>query len=194
MFGSGIIRGLSITLRHFVETYVDDWSSSPTRYENGKELIHQEPDEFGLFTIQYPEEKRRLPEAFRYFPMLLYDDKTGEERCTACGICANVCPGQCIWIERAIDPKTKKPQPHAEKFFIDTSICLSCGLCAEFCPFDAIKMNHEYELAVEERHESLLIDKEHLLRPVSYYAKLYPTRYKAEEEARAAKKTKREKK
>ncbi len=193
MFGSGIIKGLGTTLRHFIETYKDDWSGKPTRYENGRELIHQEPDEYGLFTIQYPEEKREVPEAFRYFPMLLYDDETGEERCTACGICASVCPAQCIWIERAIDPKTKKPQPRAEKFFVDTSICLSCGLCAEFCPFDSIKMNHEYELAVEERHESLLIDKEHLLRPVSYYAKLYPTQYKAEEEARAAKEAKKKK-
>ena len=25
---------------------------------------------------------------------------------------------------------------------------MNCGLCAEYCPFDAIKMDHDYEIAV----------------------------------------------
>ncbi len=190
MFGSGIIRGLSITFKHLIDTYIDDMKSVPSRYKHGRDLIHQEPDEEGLFTIQYPDEKRKLPEAFRFFPMLLYDDETGEERCTACGICASVCPAQCIWIERAKDPKTGKPKPKPAAFYVDTSLCMSCGLCAEFCPFDSIKMDKDYEKASYDRWNDLLIDKQRLLKPVSYYAEISPTQYKAEEEARAAKKKK----
>ena len=77
-------------------------------------------------TIQYPEEKRQLPERFRYIPMLIYDTPKGEDRCTACGICAKVCPPQCIWIVRDKDPNGK-PVPRAADFYIDASICMSCG-------------------------------------------------------------------
>ncbi|MEI2697414.1 MAG: 4Fe-4S binding protein [Microthrixaceae bacterium] len=50
----------------------------------------------------------QLPERFRYIPMLLYDHiPKQEDRCTACGICAKVCPPQCIWIVRDADANGK---------------------------------------------------------------------------------------
>ena len=60
MFGTGIIRGLGITLRRTVDTFVDDFKKTPSRYTNAIETpqgkILQEPtDVHGLFTIQYPD-------------------------------------------------------------------------------------------------------------------------------------------
>jgi NADH-quinone oxidoreductase subunit I len=142
-------------------------------------MLRQSPDERGLFTIQYPEEKRQLPERFRYLPMLI------EDLCTACGICAKVCPPQCIWIDRATDENGKSLKRPAA-YVIDATICMGCGLCAEFCTFDALRMNHDYELAYGAR-EDMLFDEERLTVPMSYYAELYPTQYAEEEAERQAK-------
>lgn len=192
MFGSGIFRGLGVTLKEFVTTYLDDIKKIPSRYAGGKDLINQTDvgEQEGLFTIQYPEERRLLPERFRYIPMLLYETnaETGvkEDRCTACGICAKVCPPQCIWIVRDKDEKGK-PITRPAEFYIDTSICMNCGLCAEFCPFDAIKMNHDFEISAYKRMPHLVFDLEELSVPVSYYARIRPTDYADEEAARKAK-------
>jgi NADH-quinone oxidoreductase subunit I len=142
----------------------------------------------GIFTVQYPEEKLPVPEEFRYIPFLIYEEnEKGEkvDRCTSCGICAKVCPPQCIWIVRTNDPVTGRPVPAPEEFYIDVDICMNCGLCAEYCPFDAIKMDHDYELSVYNRHEKNIFDKEKLSKPVSYYASIRPANYTREEAARA---------
>ncbi|MFO7624919.1 MAG: hypothetical protein R6V73_11250, partial [Anaerolineales bacterium] len=57
--------------------------------------------------------------------------------------------------------------------------------CAEYCPFDAIKMDHDYELSVYNRHEKNIFNKEKLLKPVSYYASIRPVNNQREETARA---------
>ncbi len=87
--------------------------------------------------------------------MLLWDTEVGEDRCTACGICAKVCPPQCIWIVRDMDD-AGKPVTRPAEFYIDVAVCMSCSFCTEFCPFDAIKMNHDYELAVDDRYPQLV--------------------------------------
>jgi NADH-quinone oxidoreductase subunit I len=188
MFGSGVLKGLGVTLKEFVATYVDDVRKIPSRYAGGKEELDQTAAsaQNGIFTVQYPEERRKLSERFRYIPMLVYDAETGEDRCTACGICAKVCPPQCIWIVRAKDEKGK-PITQPAEFFIDTTICMNCGLCAEFCPFDAIKMNNDYEIAAQQRMPYLLFDLKELRVPTTYYARIRPTDWADEEAARAAK-------
>jgi ferredoxin len=75
---------------------------------------------------------------------------------------------------QANDPVTGKPVPAVEEFVIEYDACMSCGLCAEVCPFDAIKMDHEFELATDD-HGSMTVNKAGLDRPVSYYATLAPT-------------------
>lgn len=184
MFGTGLLKGLGVTFKRFADTYIDDVKQIPSRYAFGQDMIRQDPDEKGLFTIQYPEEKRELPERFRYIPMLLYETSKQEDRCTACGICAKVCPPQCIWIVRDADANGK-PIAHPAEFYLDASICMSCAFCAEFCPFDAIKMNHDYELAVYERYPDLVYNMAELTVPVEYYASIWPTQYEAEEIRRA---------
>ncbi len=188
MYGIGILKGLGVTFKHFVETYVDDfrWLFSGGRYSSERALLARNSTrERGIFTVQYPEEKIPTPERFRFTPFLLYEDATHEDRCTSCGICAKVCPPQCIWIERSTDPQTGRPIPAPKNFWIDIDICMNCGFCAEFCPFDAIKMDHDYEMASYDRTTRHIFDKTRLSKPVSYYASLRPNDYAAEEAARA---------
>jgi NADH-quinone oxidoreductase subunit I len=187
MFGSGLLTGLGITLKHFVDTFTDDSKNVPSRYQDSiqldskRRIIEQPVTQEGILTIQYPEEKRLLPERFRYIPMLIWDTQKGEYRCTACGICAKVCPPQCIWIVRDSDANGK-PITRPSEFYIDVSVCMSCNFCVEFCPFDAIKMNHDYELATFDRYPQLVYDMEELTVPIEYYAALWPTRYAEEQE------------
>jgi NADH-quinone oxidoreductase subunit I len=191
MFGTGILKGLGVTLKHFVGSYVDDIRWLGRRYFNHEALaVRQGPKGTGVFTVQYPEEKLPVPEEFRFVPFLVYDEKPEGERvirCTSCGICAKVCPPQCIWIERTNDPQTGRPIPTPREFFIDVDICMNCGLCAEYCPFDAIKMDHDYELATFNRHAEHIFNMDHLLKSASYYASIRPTNYAREEAARAEK-------
>jgi NADH-quinone oxidoreductase subunit I len=170
-----------VTFRHMVRVA----GGAIKRPVGGKRVV-QSPRSTGVFTVQYPEEKLAVPERFRYLPMLIVDAATGKERCTSCGICAKVCPPQCIWIVRSAGPDGK-PIPQPAEFVIDASICMSCGFCAEYCPFDAIKMNQVYELAAFERKETLLMRKKDLLVPESYHAQLHPTDYADEEAERRAK-------
>ncbi len=188
MFGTGLLKGLGVTLKHALDTFEDDRESVPDRYRgsielgNNRRVIKQPIDQEGLLTIQYPEEKRLLPERFRYIPMLIWDSEKQEDRCTACGICAKVCPPQCIWIVRDSD-ENGKPVTRCSDFYIDAAVCMSCSFCVEFCPFDAIKMNHDYELAVYDRYPHLVYDMAELTVPLEYYAALWPTQYE-EEQAR----------
>jgi len=193
MFGTGLLKGLGITLKHFTDTFTDDRRKTPSRYEDSiklddrRRIIDQPITQEGLLTIQYPEERRLLPERFRYIPMLIWDTEVGEDRCTACGICAKVCPPQCIWIVRDMDDQGK-PVTRPAEFYIDAAVCMSCSFCTEFCPFDAIKMNHDYELAVYDRYPQLVYDKEELTVPLEYYAALWPTQFAEEQERRAKEK------
>jgi len=191
MYGIGMLKGLGVTLKHFVNTYVEDIRWLGQRYDSpGSLAVRQGSKARGLFTVQYPEVKLPVPEEFRFIPFLIYDEgPNGEkkDRCTSCGICAKVCPPQCIWIVRTTDPVTGRPVPEPAEFYIDIDICMNCGLCAEYCPFDAIKMDHDYELATWDRHRDNIQGKERLSKPASYYASIRPANYALEEAARAEK-------
>jgi NADH-quinone oxidoreductase subunit I len=186
MNGSGIVRGMWITFRHLLETYIEDFRKGPKHYYTQAGIEdRRSANTKGIFSVQYPEEKLPVPENFRYIPFLVYnEDENGKKipLCTSCGICAKVCPPQCISIKRSVDPETGRPVPIPVEFYIDIDICMNCGFCAEFCPFDAIKMDHDYELATTDRLKHHMYDMERLLKPVEYYAKIRPTYY-AEEEA-----------
>lgn len=186
MNGFGIVRGMLVTFRRFALTYVEDLKRFPRRYRPDKAAVQQSPKDRGAFTVQYPEERLKVFERFRSFPVLIYETGSGEERCTACGICAKVCPPQCIWIVRAKTPEGK-PRPHPDEFFIDISICMSCGFCAEFCPFDSIKMDPRFELADYERLVTYVYDKKKLLVSSDYYAQTHPVAAAEEDEARRKK-------
>lgn len=187
MAGQGFIKGMMLTLRHFLKSYAEDFRYGLRRYSpdvNNFET-RQGTEAEGVFTVQYPEEKVAAPERFRFVPFLVVQDwddelNPGKDWCTSCGICAKVCPPQCIWIVRTEDPVTGRPIPEPEAFFIDIDICMNCGFCAEFCPFDAIKMDHDYELASYDRTSNHIFDKAKLSKEMRYWKQIAPTR--AEEE------------
>lgn len=193
MYGTGLIKGLGVTIKHFINSYKQDisWLSRGGRYNNDNDqalIERQSLDGTGIVTVMYPEEKLPMPERFRFIPFLVTSDpppgqQWGHDWCTSCGICAKVCPPQCIWIERGKKPNGR-PKPEPEKFFIDIDICMNCGLCAEFCPFDAIKMDHDYELASYDRTTAHIHDKERLSKPISYWRSIAPNKAEAEEAAR----------
>jgi NADH-quinone oxidoreductase subunit I len=191
MYGKGILKGLSVTWKRFWNTYIDDLAwllRGKKRYHSEEGIRHRSSkDAKGIFTIQYPEERLIAPEEMRYVPFLVYDEKpegAREIRCTSCGICAKVCPPQCIWIVRSNDPNTGRPIPEPTEFYIDVDICMNCGFCAEFCPFDAIIMDHDFELAAYGRS---VYNMEKLLKPASYYQGIRPENYARNEAERQAK-------
>jgi NADH-quinone oxidoreductase subunit I len=98
-------------------------------------------------------------------------------RCVACQICEKECPPQCIYI---VKDTVKKPdyvgklQFQPKVFDIDTTVCMSCQICVEVCPFEAIKMDVEFELSTSDRFEALLLHKQELAKPNSYYHKIHP--------------------
>src|SRR5262245_2912508 len=158
--GQGMLAGLDVVIKHFVGAFT--------------KKLETPSESTGVFTVQYPEERLALPEAFRNFPILLYDDATGHELCTSCFQCERICPPQVIHMVQATDPTTGKPVPAVSEFIIEYDACMSCGLCAEVCPFDAIKMDHDFELSTSD-HPSMTVDKVGLNRPVSYYEAIAPS-------------------
>ena len=156
IFGSGIVKGMMITLRNFVTSYF------------------AKPDEGGLFTVQYPEQRLEEKERFRNFPFLIYDNQPENLRCVACDICAKECPPKCIYIVREFD-KEGKPLKRPAIFDIDVTVCMNCGICEEACPFDAIFMDHEFEIASHDRQTNLLFDKQKLLKSNEHFNKIRPT-------------------
>jgi NADH-quinone oxidoreductase subunit I/electron transport complex protein RnfC len=169
--GQGLLKGMAVIWQHFQGSFRKN-----ERFSD----IH------GTFTVEYPDERVRLPEAYRNMPILLYDEATGHELCTSCYQCQRICPPQVIHMTQAKDPDTGKAVPAVAEFVIEYDACMSCGFCAEVCPFDAIKMDHDYELATD-MHGGLTVHKEQLNRPISYYAGIAPNAWK-EVEAGAMKK------
>jgi len=157
MIGTGILKGMAVTARNFIGSYFD------------KER---------LITVQYPEERNPLPENYRNFPFLIYDDDPHAGlRCVACKICEKECPPQCIYIVKSEDKKPDymgKPQFYPKVFDIDISVCMSCQICVEVCPFEAIKMDKEFELSRRERFDALLLRKDDLAKSNDYYRRISP--------------------
>jgi NADH-quinone oxidoreductase subunit I len=159
MLGEGIIKGMAVTAKNFLGSYVS---------------------EERLTTIQYPEERQVLAEAVRQFPFLVFDgnDPMAGLRCVACQICEKECPPKCIYIEKSKDKKPDyigKPQIYPATFDIDLSVCMSCQICVEVCPFDAIKMDTDFELSTSDRFGGLLVNKHQLAKSNVYYHKIHPT-------------------
>ena len=174
MLGKGVIKGLAETARNFVGSFVD----------RGR------LDGNGITTVQYPEERRALPEATRQFPFLLYDGSDPEAglRCVSCHICEKECPPRCITIEKSTDKKPDfvgKPQFYPAVFDIDISVCMSCQICVEVCPFDAIRMDTEFELSTDDRFDGLMWTKEKLAKSNEYFRAIHPTEAAEVDERRA---------
>ena len=118
-------------------------------------LIHYKP-----ITLQYPHEKRILPDNYRgMLALLRYED--GTEKCVGCDLCDAACPSRVITV--VSDEVPGEPaKRYAKEYSMDMTRCLFCGMCVQACPVDALAMTREYEWAVYDKRE-LLLNKQQLL-------------------------------
>jgi NADH-quinone oxidoreductase subunit I len=134
-----IVKGLAITFKHM-----------------GKKAT----------TLQYPEEKKVMPERFRGRHHLRRD-KEGLELCIGCHLCAVVCPADAIFLE-AEENTVENPHSGGERYAkiyqIDYLRCIFCGFCVDACPTDALVMGKEYEMGAFKR-EDFIYKKEKLMDP-----------------------------
>lgn len=145
MYGTGLLKGLSVTLRHMIGTFVTDIRKFPRRYfpDGNHPTRSPEPYLHGTFSIQYPEEKVPMWPRFRGPLIHLRDAETGQPRCTACGLCERACPHGCIKVEGEGKGKERKPTLYQ----YNVGRCIFCRQCVEACPFNAIELSRFYELA-----------------------------------------------
>jgi NADH-quinone oxidoreductase subunit I len=133
-FIPAILKGLSITVKHFFRNVV-------TKSD--------------VATLQYPEEKQPYPERNRGLHRLMLRDD-GSVRCVACMCCPTVCPANCITIVPAESPDGRI-EKYPAVFEIDELRCVVCGLCVEACPCDAIRMDTGMHApSVEHRAEGVM--------------------------------------
>ena len=109
-------------------------------------------------TIQYPDEKAKLPPRWRG-RIVLTRDPDNEERCVACYLCAVACPVDCISLQATEDENGRR---YPEFFRINFSRCIFCGYCEDACPTYSIQLIPDFELA-EYNRQNLVYEKEHLL-------------------------------
>ena len=172
MYGTGIIRGLRITLKNLLlpsrmftlHQYPDRkvgilWLAqnadiNPLKYvlaNPGKSIRAI----IGLETVEdrQPKHPRFRGEEFTWY----------EQRCTGCASCAKYCP---LGIIRIVTEPSGNAMPEGEKygievFDIDIGRCMFCGLCVEACPYDALHLGSGFEEGTYKREE-LVIDIDQL--------------------------------
>jgi NADH-quinone oxidoreductase subunit I len=119
--GTGLLKGLGITLRHLVSHAV---------------------------TVQYPKELAPLPPRSRGVIALKEENCTV---CMLCAReCPDWCiyiEGHKQ--ERAPKEEGKRAKKYnvLDRFAIDYALCMYCGICVEVCPYDALFWSPEFEYA-----------------------------------------------
>lgn len=126
-----------------------------------KSLIAGRPN-----TILYPYQKLDLPPTYRGKHTLDF------KRCIGCSNCVQICPNDCMWMEKLEDSELGK----IERPGVDLGRCLFCGLCVEVCPTVALHETAEFELADPDRTKIKFGPKE--LRDDTYADKVVEERQK----------------
>lgn len=117
-------------------------------------------------TVQYPEERRQLPERTRG-RHVLHRYENSLERCIGCYLCAGACPADCIYIEAAENSpehRVSAGERYAAIYEIDMLRCIFCGFCEEACPTGAITLEPILDLS-DYRRAALIYSKDMLLEP-----------------------------
>jgi NADH-quinone oxidoreductase subunit I len=120
-FGTGLLKGLGITMRHMVSKSV---------------------------TVQYPDEIAPLPPRSRGVIALKEENCT---MCMLCAReCPDWCiyiEGHKERRESTVEGKRAKAFNVLDRFAIDYALCMYCGICVEVCPYDALFWSPEFEYA-----------------------------------------------
>jgi len=119
-----------------------------------------------VHTVQYPEERRILPERTRG-RHVLHRYENGLERCIGCYLGAGACPADCIYIEAAENTpenRVSAGERYANVYEIDLLRCIFCGFCEEACPTGAITLEPILDLTDYQRGP-LIYSKDMLLEP-----------------------------
>ncbi|HEY2952959.1 MAG TPA: NADH-quinone oxidoreductase subunit I [Verrucomicrobiae bacterium] len=156
-----ILGGFQVTVRHFLSTLFKG----------------------GSVTMEYPEQKWKVPPGYRGAPYLV-KDQDGDTKCVSCQLCEFVCPPKAI---RIIPPGPDGPladRPNAEKIPLEFEInmlrCIFCGFCQEVCPEEAIFLMEDYSLTGLTREE-MIYDKEKLLALGGTHTGIQKWKHKLEE-------------
>ena len=107
-------------------------------------------------TLQYPDERPAIPDAYRGVPTLVKDPNE-REKCVSCQLCEFVCPPKAIRITPGEISEEEEDRVHVEKapkeFEIDMLRCIYCGYCEEVCPEEAIFLQDVFSLNGYSREE-----------------------------------------
>lgn len=90
-------------------------------------------------TLRYPFELKEPALRCRGFHLNAWD------KCTGCGICADICPNDAIIM---VEIPEIKPQPEKgiknERPQLDYGRCCFCGLCVDICPSGSLRLSRDY--------------------------------------------------
>lgn len=118
-------------------------------------------------TVQYPEQRRQLPERERG-RHVLHRYENNLERCIGCYLCAGACPADCIYIEAAENTpenRVSAGERYARVYEIDMLRCIFCGFCEEACPTGAITLEPILDISDYSRVD-MIYSKDMLLEPL----------------------------
>jgi NADH-quinone oxidoreductase subunit I len=123
-FGTGLVKGLGVTLRHLFSRSV---------------------------TVHYPDERPSLPPRSRGVIALKEENCTV---CMLCAReCPDWCiyiEGHKEERKPKQEGKRAKKFNVLDRFAIDYALCMYCGICVEVCPYDALFWTPEFEYAEHE--------------------------------------------
>lgn len=129
-----IAKGLQVTGRHLFEVLL-----TANHRKNPLHLVNE-----------YPEEPAHVSPRYRGRLQMLLDE-AGDPKCVCCMACVKACPTGAITLEAGKKEGRKTRLPVRYDFEMER--CAFCGFCVEACGFDAIALNHEFELAAYDREE-----------------------------------------
>ena len=167
VYGTGIFKGLWITLRNLVMPgRMFTIHQYPNRKIGPMGLAKRSGTNIFNFMLRQPtlfiksitgfvtvEDRMEQHPRFRGEEFSWY-----EERCTGCASCAKYCP---LGIIRIVTSPSGLQVQEGEKyaidvFDIDIGRCMFCGLCVEACPYDAIHMGSGFEEGKYKRNDLVI--------------------------------------
>ena len=108
---------------------------------------------FGPYTAKFPAEPSPAAEAYRG------KGEFDEDKCIACGACAEVCPANAIEV---IDKLDADPPTRAIVRYHDR--CVFCGVCEQFCTTETgVHLTGEYDLSTFDRSECIVATEKPLV-------------------------------